>query len=288
VPSAERVYPAVKLPLLAGGDAAAFFPFATTGEDNLRVTTFGYVGGSAVEISGRIRQPDGTMTTFTHTSPASANGLARAVEFPLGAGVLLNLTLHTTGEELLFGHCFAIVQLIRGFTGATAVMATLLQGYVTGTQHLAWPGSPIKHTREFDGLMQFGFPANPAAGAPLQLVVLPGVIWRPVSVKMRFTASAAVANRQVFVQYFNALLANELSRVAAPFLVTAGQDVVTTFGDGAFVDNATMGLSLHTQGLPALELSQGFVLQVTAALLQAGDQIQDVVIGVRQWLEGRT
>jgi len=287
VAATERAFPAAKLPLLSGGDAAALFPFATAGEDNLRVTSYCSVPGVNIELSGRLRHPDGTLSTFTHQDAASNDRESLVHDYPLGAGVLLNLTVHTTGVEILFGHCFAVVHLIRGFSGGTTALATLLQGYVTGSQHLAWPGSPIKHTREHDGIVRFVFPADPGAGTQYLDAVPPGAIWRPISFKFRFTASAVAGNRQPFVDYYDGLGGNLLFRVASPFLITIGQDINCFFAGAAFIDNTTMATSLRAQGLPPLELSQLYALAINAAGLLAGDQIREIVIGVREWLEGR-
>ena len=284
----ERAFPAAKLPLVSGGDAAAFFPFGTTGEDNLRVTSFGSVAGVNLELSGRLRHPDGRITTFTHLDVASADRLGLTHNYPLGAGVLLNLTLHTTGEQILFGHCFAIVHLIRGFSGGTVVLATLLQGYVTGTQHLGWPGSPIKHTREHGGLVRFVFPANPGAGAALLETVPAGAIWEPIGIRVRLICSAVAGARQVFVEYLTGLGGTGLFYVASPFIAGAGNDFTSNFGNGAFWDNAMAGASAHPQGLPAIEVSQNYALNISAFGLLGGDQISNVVISVREWLEGRT
>ena len=283
----ERAFPAAKLPLVSGGDAAAFFPFATSGEDNLRVTSYGSVPGVAIEISGRLRHPDGTITTFTHQDAASDDRASVVHDYPLGAGVLLNLTAHTTAVEILFGHCFIVVHLIRGLSGGTTALATVLQGYVTGSQHLSWPGSPIKHTREHDGLVRFVSIADPGLGTAVLTPVPPGAIWRPVSFRFRFTASAVAGNRQPFVDYFDGMGGTLLFRVATSFLITVGQDINCWFGAGAFADNATMASSLRAQGLPALELSQLYALGINAAGMLAGDQIRETVIGVREWLEGR-
>lgn len=288
MPSVERAIPAVRVPLLSGGDAAAFFPFATTGEDNLRVTTFNSVGGVNVEIAGRVRGADGTPKTFSFIHALTDDRLAQSVNYALSAGVLLNLTVHTTGQEILFGHAFVIVQLIRGFTGDTTVLGTLLQGYITGTQHLSWPGSPIKHTREHDGVVRFLYPADPGAGLAVTQLVPPGAIWQPISLRFRFTASAAAANRQPFVSFFDGLGGTELYHVASPFIVIANGDIFSTFGAGAFVDNATMLGSMRAQGLPAVELGQLYTIVLNAAAFQAGDQLRSVVIGVREWLEGRS
>ncbi|MGH2626575.1 MAG: hypothetical protein ACRDHY_08000, partial [Anaerolineales bacterium] len=92
--------------------------------------------------------------------------------------------------------CYVLVQVIRGLSGATVVLQTLLEGYVTSQQHLAWPGSPHIQSLEGPGVPRFLTGTNPAAGVEISETVPTGARWALLTVAWSLVTSAAAGTRR--------------------------------------------------------------------------------------------
>jgi hypothetical protein len=123
---------------------AAPFEFYTTGEDNLRITSFCSVANVALALDLRTIDNKGSINAHRHAHAPSSDRTAKSDDIVLGVGAVMNITTFATAGAPKFGQCFVIVQLIRGIGAAAVVLGTMLQGYVTQRQALGWPGSPIQ------------------------------------------------------------------------------------------------------------------------------------------------
>jgi hypothetical protein len=182
----ERVFVAQPFPTAGARVIASPFQFWSTGEDNLRVLSVNALSGVGLTIQGRFIDAAGVIgaARWDHT-PASDRTI-RSSEFPLGVGAV-------TPQ---IGQTFVIVQLIRGAGAAALVLGTLLQGYVTSTQTLAWPGSPLQLSVDGGGTIRTITGTTPAAGQEVREVVPTGARWQLMTVHAQFTASATVATRR--------------------------------------------------------------------------------------------
>jgi hypothetical protein len=108
---------------------------------------------------------------------------------------VLNLTVFASAGTPTIGQTFVIVQLVRGKGAAATVLGTLLQAYVTSTQHLAFPGSPVQSSLDGPGAVRMFGGTQPAAGLNFTEIVPFGARWQLLAIRTRLTTSAVVATR---------------------------------------------------------------------------------------------
>src|SRR4051812_40892275 len=166
-----------------------------TGEDHLRLTTFGGVAGATVVLEGRLVTIDGRVVPLAETHTPNSNYTSKANTFALAEGVLTNVQLRASSASLLGGGVFAVLEVVRGLTANAQALATLLQGYVTTNARLAWPGSPIGGPTTGAGRIRAIVGTDPAAGVEVSETVPAGARWKLLSFRARLVTSAAVANR---------------------------------------------------------------------------------------------
>lgn len=166
-----------------------------TGEDNLRLTTFGGVAGAEIAIEGRLIQDSTKVVAFRERHVPNNNYTAASTVHNLGDGVLTHVQLRATSSALLGGGVFAILEIVRGGSGAVQPLATLLQGYVTTNARLAWPGSPILPSTAGAGRLRTITGTDQVAGVEITETVPAGVRWRLMSFTAILTTSAVVGNR---------------------------------------------------------------------------------------------
>lgn len=147
----ERVIQASPIPIGGGRVIASPFQFAVTGEDHLRVAAWNTQPGARVGITWRfIDAATNEIKVGQDTLVPTSNAAINIKNVPLSAGFILNLIITASGDPKL-GQTFVRVLLMRGFTGALLAVGTMLQGYVTTQQVLAWPGSPIANSDSVEG-----------------------------------------------------------------------------------------------------------------------------------------
>jgi hypothetical protein len=73
----------------------------------------------------------------------------------------------------------------------------LLQGYVTDTSRLSFPGSPIRSSIEGPGVLRSITGTNPAANAEISETVPTNARWRVHAIRFTLVTDANVANREV-------------------------------------------------------------------------------------------
>lgn len=193
---AEQVFPAAPISTGAGRIIASPFQFVTSGEDNLRIACANSLTNVRLAIQGRRLTERGTVEPFAFTFTPTTDRTVTTQNFPLGVGAILNMTIFATGATPQIGQTFVQAKLIRGFSGAMIVLGTLLQGYVTSSQELAWPGSPIVSSRDGGGYLRTITGTQPAAGSELLETVPANARWRLLAFRARLNASAAAGTRQ--------------------------------------------------------------------------------------------
>jgi len=259
------------------------FQFALDGNDNLRSVCVNAAAGVRIFIQGRRLTEAGTIEPFAFVCIPTADRQVTEDVFSLGKGALLNLAAFVTGATPLIGQTWVMLQIVRGFTGPLVLLGTLLQGYVTSSQGLGWPGSPIQSSTDSGGYYRTIAGTQPAAGAQVSEVVPTGARWEFLSGQFDFTASAAVANRFPLIAFRDPSYA--IVGVPRPVVVTATQ--VVTLGvapDFPFTQHATW--NIDTMPVPkGLTLLAGQSIVTNVIGMQAGDQWGVPHYAVREWLE---
>jgi hypothetical protein len=169
------------------------YPFGVSDADNLRIVSVNAAAGVTVEIHGRQAQGglDSKPFRFVHTP--NTNRTAKTEDFVLGGGLVTNLSIFASAGAPLIGQCFVIVQLVRSLGATAYVMGTLLQGYVTTTQNVGWPGSAIVSSTDGEPVVRTIIGTAPGGGADIVETVPNGARWELLSVRAVLTLGGAAA-----------------------------------------------------------------------------------------------
>jgi len=257
--------------------------FYLTGEDNLRLTTIGTLAGVTVAIEARRVDEAGRIVPFAERHNPSSNYSVVSTLHQIGSGSLLNAQLRVTAGAAVRGHVFAILEVVRGLSGAVQPLATLLQGYVTANARLAWPGSPIEASVSGAGRIRSITGTNPAAGAQISETVPAGVRWRFILATFGLTTDANVANRLVAVVFDDGV--STLAQVGDNATQAASQ--THTYVVGAWGQISPFGAGIHSIPIPeGLFLPAGARVRTTIGSGQVGDDFTAPQLLVEEFLEG--
>ncbi len=147
------------------------YPFGLSDDDNLRVTSVNAVTGVTLEVHYRQLLRNGEIKAGVFKHMPNSNRTAKTDDFNMAGGFVTNISVFATGGSPLIGQTFVIVQIIRGMGSVAIIAGTMLQGYVTTTQGLGWPGSAIVSSTEGEPVIRTIVGATPAAGnGPLETV----------------------------------------------------------------------------------------------------------------------
>lgn len=127
--------------------------------------------------------------------------------------------------------------------------------------------------------------ANPGAGAELLVPVDGGATWELISLRLRFTASAAVANRHPSLLITDPD-DNEFLRIDPQIVVAAAGVVDINFAAGLGYVQAANPTLFGLPGEP-FRIPAGWKIKTSTALLDVGDTYTAVRMIVRDWSEHR-
>lgn len=276
--------PALPAPF-QGALTAGPYNFECSDEEKLRLTTWNSAAGATVRIVGRIKRPTGEIGDIDETQIPNTDRSAKITDLPLGRGYLLNVTVYVSAGSPKISQTFVRLQLIRGSSGATMPLGTLVQDTVTASLDVAWPGSPLRTSLETDGYLYTFTGADPAAGTEIAESVPTGARWELIAARFTLNTSATVANRIPGLRIVTATQTPGIYFAANAQANSAG--VKYNFGAGmpASAVNAAGECSVPFPiGLGALAASS---VQSFTSALQAGDNWDAPIITVREWLEAQ-
>jgi hypothetical protein len=268
-------------PLRPGGP-----PFARglylTGEDNLRLTTWGTQANRVVSLEGRTLKPDGSLEPFVETQTPSSDRSAVTSIYPVSEGLLTNLHVRVSTGASIRGHIYAIVELVRGQSGGVLPLGTLLSGYVTSAGRLAWPEGPNEPSPAGFGRIRLITGTNPAAGAEISETVPTGARWKLRTFIYTLVTSAAVANRRPVLTIDDG--ATTIWESFTNVAQTATQTAKYRAGVGVpFLLYDTLAYHLP---LPSdLLLPAAARIRTVTALIDVADDYGAPVYAVEEWLE---
>ena len=182
----ERPFLALPAASAGGRVIASPFQFVTTGEDALRLVSVNARPGVRLKIQARRYNTAGGIDANAWDHIPNDDRTPRSDDYPIGVGALLNLTVFASSGTPLVGQTFVIVQLVRGVGAAAIVLGTMLQGYVTSTQGLGWPGSPITSSTDAEPCVRAIQGTQPAPGVEISETV-------PTGARTRRTTARAVS-----------------------------------------------------------------------------------------------
>lgn len=279
----ERVVLGSPLATGAGRVISSPFQFYTTGDDHLRITSFNSLTGVRLSLQMRGVDNSGNVYATQREHVPNTDRTAKSTVVGLPPGAVMNVAIFASAATPQLGQTFVIVDLIRGLGDNAIVLGTLLQGYVTSAQRLAWPGSPIQSSLEGPGALRVIVGTTPAQGAEVNEVVPAGARWQLLSLLAVFAASANVATRdpELLILWTGGLAAGVIVPL---FSVTASQTFTISWWNALGVASGT--LTRQTTSLANdMPLPSGSAIQTATEGLQANDQWAGVQYTVREWLE---
>jgi hypothetical protein len=284
VPTAvERAFVAQPTAFAGGRVIVSPFQFTTSGEDNLRITSINSLVGVSLSVRGRRFNDEGLIEPFAYEHIPNSDRTAKTTDHPLGVGALINVTITASGATPLIGQTFVMAKIIRGLTGATLVLGTLLQGYVTSQQELAWPGSPIMSSIDGGGFVRTIVGTAPIPSLQIIETVPTGARWELLRMHALLTTVAGGVNR-------SAVLSLLTGGVFSAHLNPAASQPPSklwhySWGQGLQpVADVTLGI-LQQAYPPAAVLLAGESFTTTLYNGAVGDAWSAPLYTVREWLE---
>jgi hypothetical protein len=279
----ERVFVAPPIPTGGGKVIAAPFQFYTTGEDNLRIVSLNSLAGVTLKIQARLVNSKGELQAASWDHTPNSDRTAASTVMPLAAGSVLNLTVFANSGSPRIGQTFVIVQLIRGLGQAAIVLGTLLQGYVTSQQALAWPGSPCISSTDGEPNVRNILGSSPPAGTFINEVCPTGARWELITFFFNLVTSATPGNRSCFLEISSSI--GPLAVMEPAIGQTASTTLFYTFGQNLAIILSGLG-GAQAPIPPRQFLRAGDVITVgVVGGMLAGDIFTPPNYQVREWLE---
>jgi hypothetical protein len=253
-----------------------------TGEDNLRLTTWGALANAIVLVEGRIVNKAGCVEPFSEFDIPNSDRSTHSKIFPVSEGLLTNVQIRVGTGTSTTGTVAALLEIVRGREGGVQPLGTLLQGYANSATRLAWPGAPIASLVAGAGRLRTILGTNPAAGVEISETVPTGARWKLRTFSYTLVASAAVANRLPVLTIDDG--ANILWEVGNNVAQTASQTAKYRAGVG--VPLTTYGALSYLLPLPSeLWLAAGSRIRTVTAAIDAGDDYGAPVYTIEEFME---
>ena len=280
----QQLTPRLEAPI-AGRLAPTPYNFELTAAEAIRLTVHNSQTGVVVSVHVRVLHPRQGIVANAYQYTPSADRSADWDDWFIGDGFLLNATAFASAGAPRRGQTFIRLQIVRGQGAARTVLGTLLQGYITENQDLAWPGSPLQGSLEGDGYYRTITGTNPAAGTEITETVPAGARWDLTTFHVILDTSATAINRRpVIALYSGTGLIFEANN---PLQVPASSGGVLFWSQGTPLEAAPPTL-LGTGPLPTPAiLLAGHQILTTTGNLQGGDNYRAPVYTVKEWLEAQ-
>jgi hypothetical protein len=258
-------------------------PYYVDDATYIRIQETSNIGGVAIQYGFRRGTVDGQVLPTRAQLLSAGDLVTHTQDLQLGGGLLYNVTVAT---ELGIGEFSIFVQvfLIQG-TGPNAIkLACLVAGYITGTQSLGWPGSPVQNSIEGNGRTRQILLANPGLGHDLTVSVPLNTRWRFQAFYALFQADGTAGARQPFFNIVGTLGATLLFM---PWPSTIGLGGASHCMAGEAYPWVTAPGN-QNQMLPtpaALDLGPNAIIRTFVSGMALGDAWLNGSIAVLEWLE---
>lgn len=288
----EQVFPSSSI-LAAMRSLGVVIPiqqqFIVDGSENFRVKIACSLAGVTVTLAARLLLSDGSIQPLTQTFQPTGDRSINAFDVPIGQGALLSAVLYASTGAPVRGQCFAQLSIIQGLGASAIPLGTLLQGYITSFQSLAWPGSPISNSFDGQGWQHTFSVPDPPAGSSQVLTVPTGARWELKSLTAQLTTDAVAGNRFPEMR----VISGGLFPVTVPIQLVPGPNwiVVLTWSQASGFTEWADGTAPPTVGVASTTFPAGYRLfagdqiQIAARRLDAADQYNAIVCTVEEWLE---
>lgn len=256
--------------------------FYTQLEDHLRITSFNSLTGVELQVRTRWLLWDGRRQAGSDRHVPNTDRTAATTFIPAPDGWLLGCEVIATVAAPRVGQCFVVVDVVRGSASTAFPLHTLVQGYVTDTSRLAYPGSPIAASIAGPGVLRSITGTDPAAGAEVSETVPTNARWRPLALTVALVTAVAAANREVSLVLDDG--ANIYARVPSGFTQVASLTRTYSTFHHAPRNTIAQDNTLNFP-LPRLDMQGGHRIRTVTTNLQAGDDFGAPQLLVEEWIE---
>lgn len=200
-------------------------------------------------------------------------------------GFLLSATAF--GATVKRGQCWVQLLVLRQKAADIQVVGdTLMQGYVSATDNVSWPGQPVGTSTDGAGFLRTFTIPDPAVGSEFLVTVPPATRWRLQSMVATLTTSAAAGFRGAILQIKDA---GGFELGGFPFEDGASASSVMHATQAAFgeLTEFTVSPTLYPTGpipIPTM-LGAGFTFGTLTLNLDAGDQWSSITGLAEEWVE---
>lgn len=251
-------------------------------DDLLAVQTLCSHATTTVEIHGRILRPSGDVLPLRYVHTPNRDRSVKVEFFTIGEGFLLSWVVFPTSLDVRRGQLFATLAVTRGGTVSTTLMQVLAQDYLSSSEAMGWPGSPVHSSIEGVGNLRAITPTTPAAGAEISETVPTNARWRVIGFTFNLITSAVAGNRVVRLNIddgtnVQVIVGNSAAQTAG----LAARYNIASFGNW-------LGLVANHYSLPLppnLWIPQGWRLRTATSGIDAGDTMIQPQLYVEEWLE---
>jgi hypothetical protein len=280
----EEHVPALSAPT-SGRLTPTPYNFEFTGTDYLRLTVHNSQAGAVVAVHYRVQRPDGEVTANRQFMTPATDRSATTLEFGIGKGFLLNVSVFASSGQPKIGQTFASLRVIRGLGASSTVLGTVVQGYVTSTQDLGWPGSPLSDSISGGGVHRTIVGTDPGATTEFAETVPTGARWEVLTVYNGLTTSAVAGTRTPRLILDDGSV--EIARIANPLTIAQSDTNLFQWQAGATPDGTSdPDIGIAVLPSPTILLA-GHRLRSSTGNMQAGDNWSAPVLTVREWLEAQ-
>ena len=269
--------------IVEGAAAPSPYHFQFTGEDNFQLETWNAATGVVVAVHGRMWVPGEGIRPFAFAHTPNTDRTLRSEFLYAGEGHLLNVAVFASSGTPRVGQTFVSLHVVRGTGNAVYRLATVVQGYVTRSQELAFPGSPVVTSEQGAGVIRTITGTDPAANVNWSETVPTGARWQILGVSARLVTAAGGADRQ------GLLVVSSGASTLGIFPIAATQPPSGShlwyWWNGTPLDSLISG-EAFLGGIPVdLILLAGETVSGYINNVGVGDDWQAPTLRVREWLE---
>jgi hypothetical protein len=259
--------------------------FTFTGEDVLELAVWSSVASVRVTLQGRSLDSRGVVQPFTTDLAPTSNRVINTKIHTIARGTLLNLVAFCSSGSPLLGQVYVRVSVLRGAGPASTRLGVLIGGLITATQHLGFPGSPIRSAFESEPVNRIIVGTTPAASTTSSEAVPTGARWELMAYRILFTegvGGAAVPCAVVLSDGSN-VIARCLGGSSGAASTTSDYNFAKFFQ--ARTSPVSSGVALNDP-LPENRLpAGGTILFGSTSVLGFPWSLSAPVFNVREWLE---
>lgn len=259
------------------------YPFGVSPGDKLRIVSCCSVTGVKIEIHGRAVPRGETAKPFRLDHTPSSSRVVLSEDYPMAGGFVTNLSVVATSGAPKIGQCFVMVQMVRGDGPGAFVMGTLLAGYITSTQAVGWPGSPIISSTDGEPVVRSIVGTQPANGVPIVETVPSGARWELTTFRATLTPQVGPINTSPILEVRDAS-GNTLIEYQSNVQMTVGVGVFGRMGWSWGLAASTAANQLVNMPMPQqVRLLAGSTIRVQN--VAANEHWDAPVYSVREWQE---